>query len=185
MRPFDHFEARIDPAQAVEWPGGGGFQPVELRVNGVPLIDLVRAAELPFAEREYDEVLAAGGEMAEGLGPRGSLAGDYLYPNAGEVFLPSVNLLGAPFRHGFDLDPGDPRDGKSLLLQCTCGVTECWFLLATITVTDEAVAWSGFRQFHRDWALDLGPYTFERRVYERELWPRGPAPGLPRRRGRG
>jgi hypothetical protein len=165
---FDRFEVRVDPARRIEWPGGGGFQPVELRVNGAGLIDLVRDVELPYAEREYDERIAAGGSERD-LGPRGVLAGNYLYLPGSLVFRPSRNLLGKPYRHGFVLGPDDPLRGKSLLLGCTCGITECWFLLATITVSDDRVVWSDFRQFHRDWRYDLGPFVFERGGYEAQL----------------
>ena len=54
-------------------------------------------------------------------------AGNYLYLPRSLVFWPSRNLLGEPYDHGFGLDPGDPSEGKSLLLSCPCGVTECWF----------------------------------------------------------
>lgn len=165
---FDRFEVRIDPAGYVKWPGGGGFQPVELWVNGSGLIDIVRAVELPYALREYDDRLAAG-DSAEELGPRGALAGRYLYPNGGDVFLPSQNLLGEPYQHGFVTDLHDPRNRKSLLLQCTCGITDCWFLLANITVTVDTVIWSDFCQFHVDWRYDLGPFVFERGAYEAQL----------------
>lgn len=166
--PFDRFETRVDPARYVRWPGGGGFQSVEILINGIGLIEIVREVELPHALREYDERLAEG-ESAEGLGPRGALAGNYLYLNADEVFLPSRNLLGEPYPHGFRIDPADPLNRKSLLLQCTCGITDCWFLLATITVAEDRVVWSDFRQFHRDWQYDLGPFVFERTAYERQL----------------
>ena len=164
----DRFEVRIDPAHYIHWPGGGGFQPVELRVNGSGFIDIVREVELPHALREYDARVADGEEASE-LGPRGGLAGSYLYPNGCHVFHPSGNLLGQPYRHGFATDPDDPRNRKSLLLQCTCGITDCWFLLATITVSDETVTWSEFCQFHRDWQYPLGPFVFERRAYEAQL----------------
>jgi hypothetical protein len=165
---LDQFEVRVDPAHYIRWPGGGGFQPVELRVNGVGLIDIIREVELPYAQREYDERTAAG-ESGEGLGPRGALAGDYLYLPASEVFLPSRNLLGEPYRHGFVTEPDDPRDRKSLLLSCTCGITDCWFLLATITVSERTVEWSDFCQFHRDWRYDLGSFVFDRTKYEAQL----------------
>src|SRR5689334_10768097 len=97
---LDRLEVRMDSAGEVRWPGGGAFQPVELRVNGVGLIEIFRAAELPHAFREFDTRIAAG-ESAADLGQRGQLAGNYLYPAAHYVFLPSRNLLGDPYRHGF------------------------------------------------------------------------------------
>lgn len=92
------------------------------------------------------------------LGQRGSLGGRYLYPSGSYVFLPSKNLLGEPYGHGFMTEPEDPRNRKSLLLQCTCGSTDCWFLLASIAVVGSTVVWSDFCQLHRDWKYDLGVF---------------------------
>jgi hypothetical protein len=175
---LDEFEVRVDPAHYVRWGGGFGFQPIELRINGIGLIDLIREVELPHAHSEYDQRIAAG-EAAEGVGPRGALAGDYVYLSGSEVFLPSRNLLGEPYPHGFVLEPGDPRGQKSLLLGCTCGITECWFLLATITVTEGTVVWSSFCQFHRDWQHDMRPFVFDRASYERQLVSQRPKPTSP------
>lgn len=166
--PLDRFEVIVDPAHYVRWPGGGGFQPNEIRVNGRGLVDIVREVELPYAQQEHDARLAAG-EPPDELAPRGRLAGRYLYPPASYVFLPSRNLLGEPYDHGFVIAPDDPRMRKSLLLGCTCGVTECWFLLASITLTADTVTWSDFCQFHRDWRYDLGPFVFDRADYEARL----------------
>jgi len=47
------------------------------------------------------------------------------------------------------------------VLGCTCGITECWFLLVRITVLDEVVIWSDFEQVHRPW--------FDEVAYVREL----------------
>lgn len=165
---LDRFEVRVDPADYARWPDGGGFQPVRLRVNGSGLIDIVREAELAHAQREYDERIAAG-DPAEALGLRGGLAGAYHYPNGIHVFHPSRNLLGEPYRHGFLTDPDDPVNQKSLLLQCGCGITNCWFLLAKITVSEDTVLWQNFCQFHRDWRYDLGPFVFDRVRYGAEL----------------
>ncbi len=38
-----------------------------------------------------------------------------------------------------------------------------------ITLNKSTVIWSEFSQFHRDWKLDLGPFTFDRKQYEAEL----------------
>jgi hypothetical protein len=165
---FDELEVRVDPASYVRWPNGGGFQPIELRINGRGLVDLVREAELPHAIAEYDTRIAEG-EAPEELGPRDELAGRYLYLSARDIFLPSRNLLGEPYQHGFGTKPDDPRNRKSLLLGCTCGITDCWFLLAAIAVTERTVVWSDFCQFHRDWKYDLRPFVFDREIYEAAL----------------
>lgn len=157
MRAVDRFEVEVD--------GGGGFQSVTLRINGVELIELVRQVERPLAEAEYDRRVAAG-TPAEELSPGGSLAGDYHYLLPEETFLPARGLLGEPFDHVFVAPP----TSKFILLQCTCGITQCWFLLAQITVDDDRVTWSDFEQFHRsDWRYDLGPFVFERAAYEAQL----------------
>jgi hypothetical protein len=165
---LDLFDIRVDAGQLVRWPGGGAFQPIELRVNGIGLIELVRKAELPHAESEFDARIAAGETVGE-LGTRGKLAGDYLYPGSQNVFLPSRNLLGEPYKHGFNTTADDPRNQKSLLLQCTCGIADCWFLLATIKVNEATVVWSDFCQYHRAWQYDLGPFVFDRKSYESQL----------------
>lgn len=174
---LDKLEVHSDPASYVRWPGGGGYQPVELRINGTGLISWVREIELPYAEAEHDQ-RALSGESPEELGERGGLAGSYLYPSSAEIFLPSRNLLGEPYPHGFATDPHDPRNRKSLLLSCACGITDCWFLLATITVHPDTIQWSDFCQFHRDWKYDLGPFVFDRQQYEAQLTRPGSGPRM-------
>ncbi|MFF3333366.1 hypothetical protein ACFYWX_28085 [Streptomyces sp. NPDC002888] len=57
------------------------------------------------------------------------------------------------------------------VLGCTCGIWECWPLLARITVTPTTITWSSFRQPHREeWGeLRMGPYVFARQSYEAAL----------------
>ena len=82
---------------------------------------------------------------------------------AQHTFLPCENFFGAPYDHGFLNAPKT----KSLLLECTCGITDCWFLLADIHVGDDVVTWSNFEQFHREWSYDgLGSFTFDRDSYD-------------------
>ena len=54
---LDSFEVVLDPAARIQWPGGGCYQPAETRINGYPLIELVRSAEEPRARAEYLERL--------------------------------------------------------------------------------------------------------------------------------
>lgn len=59
------------------------------------------------------------------------------------------------------------RQGRVAVLGCTCGVSECWPLLAYVTRTADTVVWSGFRQPNRSWThAGLGPFTFGREQYE-------------------
>jgi hypothetical protein len=154
---YDKFELRVDPSQYVRWPEGGGYQPVEIRINGIPLIDLVRPLEIPYVEQENRE-------DDDAMKP-----GDYQYLPPSLVYLPSRNLLGEPYDSGFRMDPGDSMIGKSTVLGCTCGEIECWFLVVRITLSKSEVRWSEFAQFHRDWKYELGPYTFDRADYEMQL----------------
>ena len=59
--------------------------------------------------------------------------------------------------------------GRTPLLGCGgCVGWECWPLLAAIGVDDRVVTWSTFVQPRRErWGeLEIGPYTFDRAVYE-------------------
>ncbi|MEQ4719078.1 hypothetical protein [Nonomuraea sp. B19D2] len=136
-----------------------GHNLVEIIIDDVPLLDLVREAELPYAREEQLERAA---EFAPEPAPL--LAGDYAYfPRRG---------FGWPSRHYLG-EPADvvhnQEDDEIMLLGCTCGVPECWALLAKIEVGDTVVRWSGFRNNHRDWEPALGPFDFARQQYEDAL----------------
>ncbi|MFH9860686.1 hypothetical protein [Streptomyces sp. NPDC017202] len=57
------------------------------------------------------------------------------------------------------------------LLGCSCGIWDCWPLMAKVTVTPTTVTWSSFRQSYREqWGeLAMGPYEFPRDAYEAAL----------------
>lgn len=141
----------------------------EIRINSQPLIELVREVELPFALKEYNDWIATGGDPTK----VDLLAGDYSYLPPWMVMFPSRHLLDEPFRiaeEGFILKPEDPCREKTTILGCTCGIIECWFLLARITLTQTTVTWSDFQQFHRDWwTYNLGSFIFDRQDYELQL----------------
>jgi hypothetical protein len=148
---------------------GARFRPARIAINGVDLIELVRAAELPHAEREIARRAAAGEAIDFGVD---ALAGNYHPMHLSAFAWPSRELLGEPSgaaARGFTLAPDDPRRGKATLLGCTCGITECWFLLVSITVLEDVVIWSDFEQFHRPWLYDLGPFVFDKPAYLRAL----------------
>jgi hypothetical protein len=130
----------------ISWSTGNGFQPAAIHINGVDLLELVRGVESRFTD----------------------VPGSYLPMPASSLRLPSRTLLDQPQNtaaNAFALSQSDPRRDKATVLQCTCGITECWFLLVKITLTDETVVWSDFEQFHRDWFYDLGPFTFDKAEY--------------------
>jgi hypothetical protein len=170
---LDRFEVLINSAAIVRWPEGGGFQPAEVRINGCSLIELVREAEKPWVRSENAEWTPDPDTFSGQLVP-----GAYLYLAAHAVLLPSRKWLGASSDPGFLLDADDPRRGKAMVLGCTCGISECWFVQARIDVGPDVVRWSEFGQFHRPhWRYDLGPFTFDRRQYELQL-----AQGAPNRK---
>lgn len=81
---------------------------------------------------------------------------------------------------------GDSGAGAVPLLGCPCGLWFCWPLMARVALTPATVTWSRFHYPEReDWGeLPLGPFVFERTVYETALRspavlpedPLGPAP---------
>ncbi|MGP4105091.1 hypothetical protein [Nonomuraea sp. KM90] len=130
-------------------------------IDGVPFLDLVREAELPY---ERYEQLERAEEFASERPPQ--LAGQYSYFMERWTGWPTRHYLGEPVAVAYNQE-----DDETMLLGCNCGTAECWALLARIDVTDTEVRWSRFRNNHRDWdlSLTLGPFAFSRRQYEQAL----------------
>lgn len=158
---MDVLDLRVDTDELIEWR----YRRVEMLVNGEPLLDIIRAAEMPYARREYDERVSSG-ESPDDLGDRDGLAGAYHYLPTSLVFPPSRNFFGDPYSHGFLVDDDDPVNSKSLILQCTCGIIDCWFLVADITVDTDSIIWASFQQFHREWTYEIPGFRFDRSQYE-------------------
>lgn len=158
---FDVFELRIDPASYSADPARQRYLPVEIWINGKLLLDDVRVIETQYVNEENRQ--NAEGEQADSDGS------PYFHLPTSCVLLPCRNLLDNPRRHGFVLDSEDTRNRKATIFGCNCGIIECWFLQVLVTISEEAVTWSDFGQFHRDWTYSLGPFVFERRQYESEL----------------
>lgn len=127
----------------VEFVSSAGL--IEPVINGVLLKKLVKSAELRFAVAEGDE----------------SLAGSYVGLARAVVGHPGDHYKGRPTLSWFD-------DGDAVLLGCGCGEWGCWPLTACIKYGARTVAWSRFRNGHRDeWDLsNLGPYEFDRHDYD-------------------
>jgi len=134
---------------------------IDIVVDGIRLLDMVRDAELPFARREQQERAA---EFAPDPAPL--LAGAYM-GLPGRYGWPNRHLLGQPEELPWSLR----HAAETMLLTCTCGTDECWPLMARVQVSDTVVVWSAFRNVHRDgWDLStLGPFTFSRADYEQAL----------------
>ena len=143
---MNHLTLSLVEAETEE---GTPYRAVMLRVDGVSLMELARAVETPFAQREGHP----------------DLAGAYAWLSAN----PSTRRALTP--------RATAEDEKVTLLGCTCGDPGCWPLLARITQDASSVTWSEFEQPHRGeesaaghWSYaGLGPFVFERELYEREL----------------
>ena len=129
---------------------------IQIKINGRDLVELVRAVENAFADKEDAASIA------------GAYAG--LPPND-DTCPPSKHFLGEPsraiYRYG----------AKRQVLGCECGEAGCWPLLCVIEAGPTRVIWSQFEQPHRSiersknpWRYDeLGPFEFDRGQYERAL----------------
>ncbi len=133
----------------------GNFRGLAYAINGTDLVELVRAVELPFAEREGHP----------------EIAGDY-----GPLALNSVTGFTRYFMG--EESGGADWPGWTVLLVCAaCGTAACWPLLVKIEVSGATVRWHDFRQPHRgersragEWTYDsFGPFVFDRRDYEAEV----------------
>lgn len=128
---------------------------VLIAINGRLLLAIAHDIELPFARREG----------------KPDLAGAYCYFGPAIALLPSRHFLGEPV-HSFT-----DGDGRIYVLSCTCGVPGCWPLSARVELREREIVWSDFRQPHRGpdapqghWRYEgLGPFVFDRQLYEREL----------------
>jgi hypothetical protein len=130
-------------------PDGFDEPAARILVDGLDLIDLVRAIEAPLAEAEGSP----------------SIAGGYEGLPWSEVVHSSSVLLGGPNRYV------GAADVVSLLTCSGCGEYGCWPLIADLQITAEIVKWSSFRQPHRpSWRYDLlGPFTFDAAAYRAVL----------------
>lgn len=128
---------------------GSAYRAVTILVDGVSLIELVRGAESPFARREGQP----------------QLAGAYAWLPA------TADTWRALIPRSIE------EDEKEALLDCACGLSGCWPLLARVTQDASSVRWGDFEQPHRDeesaaghWSYEgFGPFIFSRDQYEREL----------------
>ena len=123
-------------------------------VNGKDLASLIKSVEAPFAAAEGNP----------------NIAGDYDGLPTSEIGSARHHYLGSP-------QPVLDYAEMTVLLGCTCGIVDCWPLLAKVAVDSQTVTWSEFRQPHRmsdstagEWLYDdFGPFVFDRRKYEEEL----------------
>ena len=76
------------------------------------------------------------------------------------------HLLGGPDRWE---DPTEPWYEVPAVLGCGCGQPGCAAVLVRIERSDDEVRWSEFKRDRDKGYLQLGPYRFDRRIYEAEI----------------
>ncbi len=129
--------------------GIGRDQCVEILVNGQPLLETIREAELPHV---------------------GDLAGEYagLHPTADVV--PGLTFLAVPSTSEA------PSVNRVRVLRCNCGDLSCSYVTAVVNVSGSVVVWSDFgssmvdgKRLDADVYRGLGPYHFDGGHYEAEI----------------
>ncbi|MQM25532.1 hypothetical protein [Glycomyces albidus] len=147
---MNRIEFALVPAKAADVPTlSEDGQSLAIAVDGTPLIDLARRAELDDARADGQPQLAGG-------------YANLLYLD--RICWPSRHFLDQPALVWFG-------DGDTVVAGCTCGDYGCWPLCVQIEVTHEHVVWRDFRNGHRtNWDLSaLGPFVFDRTEYEAAL----------------
>src|SRR5436190_22453817 len=97
MGIFDKFELRI-ARHNISWPDGGGFQPVEIWINGTSLLEMVTEIETPLVEQEFEQTALQNHSDDNYQIP----AGDYHFLPASLTYLPCRNLLDEPLELGIE-----------------------------------------------------------------------------------
>ena len=123
------------------------YNSLDIFVDGQPFMQMVKDYELtiPTVNRE--------------------LAGTFSYPDL--KYISRTYLTGS--NDGQRKYPLHPDDGKRIaLLECECCIPGCAPLLAEVSLSINSVMWHNFGLSHFSYA-DFGPFTFDRRQYEREF----------------
>jgi hypothetical protein len=121
---------------------------VDIVIDGRPLTDLAREAELESASLEGKPDLA---------GKYGGLPWEVV----------ATHLLVGEANGIWSVLEADQGTHRIPLLVCACGEPGCWPLMATFEMVASRIIWRDFHQPHRrDWNHSkLGPFSFERQQY--------------------
>jgi len=139
---MNHLKLAISTCTTAE---GVPYRALEISIDGVSFIELVKQHEAPMAEREGHP----------------EIAGEYAWCPFSE-----------PLFHALLGEQTDEEHKVSLLL-CPCGEPGCWPLLAHVKINNQTVSWCSFEQPHRSevsaaghWSyVSFGPFQFERSRY--------------------
>lgn len=66
------------------------------------------------------------------------------------------------------------QSAKIALLDCSCGCSGCWTLIANIKINEKLIVWENFEQIHRNmdklkWDYDNLFFEFDKEQYIKEL----------------
>jgi len=140
----------MDKLNIVLNKGQNGSAYADLLINDRDFIEIVKDIEMKYA-------------TAEG---HPKLAGSYDVISVDDLLESTDLLLGKRNKHSYD-------NGKITVLDCECGCGGCWPLTMRITVTEDFVTWSDFKQVHRNinfWTYaELKPFRFSREEYVSEI----------------
>jgi len=118
---------------------------VNIAIDGISLIEIIRDIELPMAQEEGHP----------------DLAGDYVIISPEN---PKEYFLGIEENHWGD------DDDKSALLECVCRNIPCKALLCKIEVGDTIVTWKKFERIPRRWNYStFGGFSFRKDQYRNAL----------------
>ena len=130
---------------------GTKYTTVNIKIDDIPLAEIMREIELPMAEKEGKPQLAGG------------------YDAIGIPKNPEKYFLG---QEVFSYD--DEEDEEKIEVQeCACGSDGCWPLLCKVEVGDKTVIWKDFEQPHRsvDSAASYWDYSgFDGFVFGKEQY---------------
>ena len=124
---------------------GESFTEVVVKINGEPLLELIRQCEQSFATKDGQT----------------SIAGSYAY-------LSLIDFEELFLRAALEADLAqDERD--VVLLGCPCGIWDCWYLALKIKFEANAVKFSDFTNPRRkDWQYGL-EFKFDRVSFVSEI----------------
>ena len=126
---------------------GEGLTEVVVKINGEPLLELIRQREQSFAAKDG----------------QASIAGDYAYLSLidfKKLFLDALLPNGQLAASG---------ERSVVLLGCPCGIWSCWYLALKIKFEENAVKFTDFTNLRRkDWQYGL-EFKFDRVSFVSEI----------------
>lgn len=147
MQKTDTFELRLIPRTVEAWEEDDppvSFIGVDYYINGVPLLDIIREAELPYCEQEDCLELACNYEL-----------------NPKEVMRRQFARALEPPRY-------ECADVIELYCCADCGICDCWSVCCKFQEDGDHILMKDFYHNHRDWVYPF-EFRFRRGNYFSEI----------------